>query len=120
MRQDAELSELKRQIERLAKGAARRIPEGLGRRIGQIARARIAAGQTRTSLTDELGISSATLNRVLEIPVPEQRSEPPGDHGFVRVDPVADLRGARISLPGGAVIEGLSFDEVVAFALEMR
>jgi hypothetical protein len=71
-------------------------------------------------LTDELGISSATLNRVLEIPVPEERSEPSGDHGFVRVDPVVVLRGARISLPGGAVIEGLSFDEVVAFALEMR
>lgn len=120
MQSGDELSKVRREIGRLPRGAARRIPTELGRRIGRVVRAGLDSGRTKTALANELDISMATLSKMVEAAGTREPVAAEGSAGFVQLESAVEPTGARIRLTDGTVIEGMRFDEIVAFAREMR
>lgn len=115
MEETTELAALRKAIADLGEDQwHRRYDERLTKQIVEHARARRAMGAAQKTIADELGVSQATLSRMMRreskmIPVkvvahPKARSSSASKTFLVRG-------------PGGVVVEGLSLDDVaVLFA----
>lgn len=110
---DRELGRLRSRIAATAKDTKghRRFSAELRAEIVSFARARVAGGETQSSVAAELGIGSRVLWRWLQVEQVLLREVVIGD------DAAVVPRGARrIRLRGGVEIVGLELDEVIAVA----
>lgn len=107
MSRSNELKQIQRALAELPTGRERRIPEQVRDWITTYARRQMAAGQSRSAVAAELGVSDPTLVRLL------RRSSPRLLPVHVAAGP--EIRGGLVVRgPGGLVIEGLDVDGLIA------
>jgi hypothetical protein len=113
MHDETNLEQLKSEILRLPTGKARRIGAELSHRVGTYARQKMVHGQRRAGIARELGISLPSLLSIIK----RTEGTPQADQGgFLIVKTPEGANGVRLRLPGGALIEGLTLDEIIQIA----